>query len=144
MDCLKPVVREAEETGAVLAVEPVWSHIVSTPERAQRMLEEVDSEHLRIILDAVNLIGPDAENRADEVIEDAIRRLGDRVSILHMKDYRVRNGVREDSACGTGKMHYERLLRFAKDRDLPMTMENTVPENAEASRLYLEKIAASL
>ena len=86
-DSLKTVVRYAEETGAILAVEPVHSHIISTPERAERMLEEVPSDHLRIILDAVNLIGPESADRADEIIEDAIRRLGDRVRILHMKDF---------------------------------------------------------
>ena len=32
VDSLKPVVRCAEECGAVLAVEPVWCHIISTPE----------------------------------------------------------------------------------------------------------------
>jgi len=47
-------------------------------------------------------------------------------------------------ACGLGGMKYEQLLSFAAGRDLPMTLENTVPDNAEAARLYLEKIAAAL
>ena len=140
LECLEPVVRKAEETGAILAVEPVWSHIVSTPEKAERMLEKMKSDHLRIILDAVNLIGPDTMDRAEEIVADAIRRLGDRVSVLHMKDYRIENGKKVDIACGLGHMRYERLLRFAKEKDLPMTMENTVPENAEEARLLLEKI----
>ena len=78
LSCLRPVVRYAEEAGAVLAVEPVWHHIISTPERAERMLEAVPSDHLRIILDAVNLLGPDTAQQADGIIEEAIRRLGDR------------------------------------------------------------------
>ena len=52
MDSLRPVVRCAEEVGALLAVEPVYYHIISTPERAARMLEELPSDSLRIILDA--------------------------------------------------------------------------------------------
>ena len=59
MDSLRPVVRYAEENGSVLAVEPVWYHIISTPERAARKLEELTSEHVQIILDAVNLISPE-------------------------------------------------------------------------------------
>ena len=35
-------------------------------------------------------------------------------------------------------MDYTGLLAFARSRDLPMTLEDTVPENAEAARLYLE------
>ncbi len=144
IDSLRPVVRCAEENGAVLAVEPVWCHIINTPERAERMLEEIHSDALRIILDAVNLIGPAQTEQADEIIEDAIRRLGEKVSVLHMKDFRLENGKVEAMACGTGVMRYERLLGFAKKYDLPMTLENTVPGNAEAARLHLERVGAQI
>jgi hypothetical protein len=41
-------------------------------------------------------------------------------------------------------MHYESLLRLARERDLPMTLEDTTPDNAEAARLYLEGIASQM
>ena len=145
LDSLEPVVRCAEETGTVLAVEPVWYHIISTPERATRMLEEVSSEHLQIILDAVNLIPPDQADHADDMIADAIDRLGSRVRILHMKDFIISpDGKMDACACGLGAMRYESLLSFAARNDLPMTLENTVPENAEEARMTLERIAGSL
>lgn len=145
VDSLRPVVRYAEEADAILAVEMVYHHIISTPERAQRMLEELPSDHLRIILDAVNLIGPGHDGEAEALTEDAIRRLGDRVRVLHMKDFTVLpDGGIHSQACGTGSMRFERLLAFAKKHDLPMTLEDTTPENAEAARLHLEAIANSL
>ncbi|MBQ9196187.1 MAG: sugar phosphate isomerase/epimerase [Clostridia bacterium] len=144
LDSLRPVVRAAEEAGAILAVEPVSHHIVSTPERAQRMLEAIPSDNLRIILDAVNLLSPNTVDQADAIVEDALRRLGEKIIMLHMKDYRLQPGKVAACACGTGSMRYERLLAFAKARSLPMTLENTTPENAEAARLYLERAAAKL
>ena len=144
MDSLRPVVRYAEEADAILAVEMVYHHIISTPERAQRMLEELPSDHLQIILDSVNLIGPGHDGEADALTEEAIRRLGDRVRVLHMKDFTVRPGEIHSQACGTGVMHFERLLALAKKQDLPMTLEDTTPENAEAARLCLERIAETL
>lgn len=144
IDCLRPLVRCAEEAGAILAIEPVWKHIVSTPERAERMLDAVPSEHLQIILDSVNLISPAAPEAAPALVEEAIRRLGDRVRVLHMKDFTPAEGVIRSSACGTGQMRYERLLAFARERDLPMTLEDTKPDNAQAARLHLETIAATL
>ena len=144
MDSLRPVVRYAEEVDAILAVEMVYHHIISTPERAQRMLEELPSDHLQIILDAVNLIGPGHDGEAEALAEDAIRRLGDRVRILHMKDFTVRPGEIHSQACGTGRMRFESLLALAKKHDLPMTLEDTTPENAEAARLYLEETAKTL
>ena len=144
IDALRPVVRWAEEADAILAVEPVYHHIISTPERAQRMLDEVPSDHLQIILDAVNLIGPDTADRAEEIVEDGIRRLGDRAMVLHMKDYVLRPNEVHSIACGTGVMRFESLLSLAKRRSLPMTLEDTTPENAEQARLFLEKQAAAL
>ena len=41
-------------------------------------------------------------------------------------------------------MRYERLLAFAGKNNLPMTLENTVPDNAEKARLFLEKTARHL
>ena len=145
--CLTPLVRWAEEENAILAVEPVCEHIVSTPEKAERMLDLVPSDHLRIILDSVNLLSAEAAKNPDALIEEAIRRLGGKVSVLHMKDYLpIQPGdLRARSiACGQGIMNYNRLLTFAKSRNLPMTLEDTVPENAQAAREYLEKIAQSL
>ncbi len=141
-ECARPLARIAEEEGAILAIEPVCEHIVSTPERAQRMLEALNSESVRIILDAVNLLRSDMTDRADAVIEDAIARLGDRVSVLHMKDFNDAPGEPRphSSACGTGRMRYGSLLALARRRDLPMTLEDTTPENAEAARKYLEWI----
>ncbi len=143
-DCLRPAVRYAEETDTVLAVEPVYYHIISTPERARRMLEEIGSDHLRIILDAVNLIGPETAGRLEEIIRNAVTLLGDRVRVLHMKDFTVTpEGRQEACACGLGMMRYEMLLGFAQARSLPMTLENTTPENAESARLFLERAARS-
>ena len=145
MDSLRPIVRCAEENGAVMAIEPVWNHVIATPERAARMLEELPSDHLQIILDAVNLIAPENAGKADEIIRNAVSLLGDRVRILHMKDFVLTpEGKMDACACGTGSMRYDRLLAFGKAKDLPMTLENTVPDNAEAARLYLEQAAKAL
>ena len=147
IDCLRPIVRWAEEEGAVMAIEPVFCHIISTPERAERMLQLLPSDNLRIILDAVNLLSNEDALHADQVIADAIRRLGDKVSVLHMKDYLMPKPEDERVkavACGTGVMNYDRLLSFAKKNALPMTLEDTRPDNAQAAREYLEKAAAAL
>ena len=145
MDSLEPLVRCAEECGAVLAIEPVWSHIIATPERAVRMLEELPSGSLQIILDAVNLVPPENAGKTEDIIRNAISLLGDRVRILHMKDFVMTpEGKMDACACGTGSMKYEQLLAFGRAKDLPMTLENTVPDNAEQARLHLERIAAGL
>ena len=100
------------------------------------------SNSIAIILDAVNLIAPETAEHVGEIVEDAIRRLGNRVRVLHMKDFvRLPDGKMRSCACGLGNMRYERLLAFAEERKLPMTLEDTGPGNAEEARLLLEQIA---
>ena len=144
--CARPLARCAEEEGVILAIEPVACHIVSTPERMERVLEALDSDHVRVILDAVNLLTRDNYQDAEAIVDQALARFGDRVCVLHMKDYTVDPDrfMTVACACGTGRMRYDRLLRFAAERGLPMTLENTNPENAEAARLHLEALAGGL
>lgn len=144
--CVEPLARCAEEEGALLAIEPVACHIVSTPEKAERMLDALKSDSVRIILDAVNLLTWENCTRADAIVEDALRRLGDRVSVLHLKDYTVdpQAFMTRACACGTGLMRYESLLDFGRRRDLPMTLENTRPDNAESARLFLDNLVEGL
>ena len=144
--CVEPLVRCAEEEGAILAIEPVACHIVNTPQRMEQLLDALKSDYVRVILDAVNLLTRDNCAQADAIVDEAIRRFGDRVSVLHMKDFTVDSDayMTKACACGTGLMRYGRLLAFARAKGLPMTLENTTPENAEAARLLLERQAEGL
>lgn len=146
VEAAKPLVRCAEEEGAILAIEPVVSHVVCDPERMERALDALGSDSVRVILDAVNLLTRETCGEADAIIDECFRRFGDRICVLHMKDYVVDPAQRRPvaCACGTGGMRFEKLLRFAGERELPMTLENTSPDNAEAARLHLEEIAGGL
>ena len=87
---------------------------------------------------------PEQAPQAEKTVTRAISLLGDRVRGLHMKDFVLTpEGKMEACACGLGSMRYETLLAFAKQRNLPMTLENTTPDNAEEARLTLERIAAA-
>ena len=75
---------------------------------------------------------------------EAVETFGDRIRILHMKDYQPVEGAEDvqSMACGTGVMDYTRLLAFAQAHPgLPMTLEDTVPDNAVAAREHLENTA---
>ena len=157
MERAAPVVRFAEEVGQVFAIEPVCRHIVSTPERCQRVIEHFDSPMLRVILDGVNLLDWHNVPQAESVVLDAVGRLGPYAELLHMKDFipdgpacqqarmDVANTLMFDGllsiACGLGQMNYQPLLALAKERSLPMTLENTNPANAETARLHLLHLA---
>ena len=141
-----PVVECAENFGVTLAIEPVYTHIVHDGKAARKVLDAISSDNLKIILDPVNLLHTDNIGRRDDVIREAIDLLGEDVVIIHMKDYRRTENGLSSMACGLGEMDYTDILRFAKYQKpfIQMTLEDTKPDNAEAARLHLEKLAEML
>ncbi len=140
---LRPIIRICEQMGVLFAIEPVYTHIVSDGKRARRVLDEIASPNLRIILDPVNLLHMENVERRDEVIGEAIELLREEIAVIHIKDYVIRDGTLKSVAAGTGEMDYTQVLDFAR-REKPWiqaTLENTTPDNAEAARLHIGRLA---
>lgn len=137
-----PVVEAAENLGVLFAIEPVWNHIVWNPRVARRVLDEIASPNLRIILDPVNLLSIENYQEREKVIEEALELLGDFVEVVHLKDFRVEGDKLVSIAAGTGMMDYRPIMAYLKKEKpwIQATLENTVPENAVTSREYLEKV----
>lgn len=143
---LRPIVRYAEQMGVVVAIEPVWKHIVCNPKRARRVLDEIASPNLQIILDPVNLL--DISNYQDQeaIVEEAIELLGADVAMVHLKDYMPVEGKLEAMGCGLGRMKYEAVLKFIKERKpyIHVTLENTKPENNQQVKRYIQELYQSV
>ena len=141
-----PVVECAEHYGVTMAIEPVWKHIVYNADRAVEVLNAIRSPNLRIILDPVNLLYPGNIDTREQVIGDAIEKLGDQVAVVHLKDFIPAGDDLKSIAAGTGQMDYTQILRFMKSRKpfIQATLENTNNDNAATSRLFLEEQYAAL
>lgn len=139
---LTPVVRYAEKMGVLIAIEPVFKHIVYDPMRARRVLDAIDSPNLQIILDPVNLLDVSNCGRQKEIVEEAIEVLGKDVAVVHIKDFVVQDGKLISVAAGQGEMDYTALMQFIKKEKpyIHVTLENTVPENAVAARMHIQKL----
>ena len=143
---LKPIVKYAEQFGVIIAIEPVWKHIVCTIERARKVLDAIDSPNLQIIFDPVNVLYPGNIDRQDEIIEQAFDLLRDEIAVVHCKDFVVEGDDLKSIAAGTGGLNYPLLLKKIKQYKpyVHCTLENTVPENAIATRDFMEKLYAEV
>ncbi|MCD7812509.1 MAG: sugar phosphate isomerase/epimerase [Lachnospiraceae bacterium] len=139
---VRPVVEYAEKMGVILAIEPVYRHIVCNPKRARKVLDAIGSPNLQIIFDPVNLLDMDNYRNSDEIFAEAIDLFGEDVAVMHLKDYRIENGQLISTAAGTGEMDYSRIIRFMKERKpyIHATLEDTVPENAVQARMHIQKL----
>lgn len=139
---LRPVVKYAEQMGVVMAIEPVWKHIVCNPKRARQVLDEINSPNLQIILDPVNLL--DICNYQDQVaiVDEAIELLGPDVAMVHLKDFVVEDGKLVSVGAGLGNMDYTSVIKFMKTRKpfIHATLENTTPENNIQVKEFIQKL----
>ena len=137
---LEPVVEYAEKFGAIIAIEPVWNHIVYDASRALIVLRAIQSPNLRIIFDPVNLLAMENLDRREQVLGEAMDTLCDYIAMVHLKDYVRKDGKLVSVAAGTGEMDYTEIMRFLKARKpfIQASLENTCNENAVQAREFLE------
>ena len=112
----------------------------------RKVLDAIDSPNLQIIFDPVNLLCVDNIDRQDEIINQAFELLGDEIAVVHCKDYVVEGNELKSIAAGTGSLNYPLLLKKIKEHKpyVHCTLENTVPENAAATKEFMEKTYASV
>lgn len=139
---LRIVVDYAEKMGVIVAIEPVYSQIVCNATRARKVLDEIQSPNLQIILDPVNLLDISNVNRINEIVDEALDLLGEDIAVVHVKDYKVENGKVLSMGAGMGQMDYTSLLRFIKQHKpyIHVTLEDTTPQNCMQCKKHVERI----
>ena len=90
---LRPVVEYAEKMGVIFAIEPVFKHIVCSPQRARRVLDEINSPNLQIIFDPVNLLDISNYQNREQIFREAVEMLGHCRS-AYQRFYRERRRTR--------------------------------------------------
>jgi sugar phosphate isomerase/epimerase len=83
---LDSVLPLAEAAGIKLAIEPEPGNVVNHAQAARRLLDEVASPFLGIVLDPANLLSPATLFEQQQIIAEAAKLLGDSVLLAHIKD----------------------------------------------------------
>ena len=143
---LEPVLERAEKHGVMLAIEPVWNHIVYNADRVLEVIDAMKSPNLRVIFDPVNLLCPENADQRERVVGEAMDKLCDHIAMVHIKDFVRADGRLVSVAAGTGEMDYRSILRFMKARKpyIQASLENTTNDNAVQARELIERLYASV
>ncbi|MDQ8201068.1 sugar phosphate isomerase/epimerase [Pelagicoccus enzymogenes] len=138
---ISELVETAEACGAKVAVEAVTTHTISTPQKMKRLIDEIRSPAMVVIHDPVNLIN--AENHQDEAryIEEPFQLYGDRIAVIHAKDYTVKDGEYRQVATGLGQMDYSRLCGLIKETKpgISVLLEDSGPDTIETCHAHIAK-----
>jgi sugar phosphate isomerase/epimerase len=99
----------AERYGVTLGVEPEVSNVIDTAAKARRLLDELRSPHLKIIMDGANLFHHGELLRQHSILDEAFDLLGGDIVLAHAKDLRA-DGAAGAVAAGSGLLDYRYYL----------------------------------
>ena len=132
---LRQAIIIAESYGIMLAFEPEVGNVVSSARRARRLLDEVGSAHLKVVIDPANLVVEGERPRMREVLEEAFELLGPEIVLAHAKEFTAEDGYDLDQYLG--------LLRGA-EYEGAIVMHGVKEEEAEEKLGYLRgKVGAN-
>lgn len=123
----------------VLVLEPYFTHVLSTAERAAAFCRAYNSPYLRLVLDAPNLLPPERWGRQAELIADMVVALAPHVGLIHLKDMRLKGGALDMPGPGQGVLDYRALLGTIARAEVgaPMVVEHVGLDQAAAARSYV-------
>ena len=107
--CVAEASKIAAQHSVVLAFEPEMSNVVDSARKARRLLDEIDSPHLKVTMDAANLFHTGELPRMREILDEAFALVGKDIVLAHAKDL-DHDGDAGHLPAGHGKLDYDRYV----------------------------------
>jgi len=117
-ESMKRVCDIAEKHGMYLAIEPEASNVINTPQKARKLIDDIGSDKLKMIMDAANLfhVGRAHRENVEAVMTEAFENIGRDIILAHGKDIRDTDGI-EFCATGEGIIDFELFGRLLGEYD---------------------------
>ncbi len=144
LDSIGQALQIAGRHGVTLAVEPEVSNVVDSAAKGRRLLDEMGSRRLKIIMDGANLFHTGELPRMREILDEAFDLLGAEIVVAHAKDL-DRDGEAGHVAAGRGLFDYDHYLRLLKKVrfDGPLILHSLAEsEVSECMEFLREKLEA--
>ena len=125
--------------GLTLAIEPEPGNVVRDAKVARALLDDVKSPQLKIILDAANLLSPEALPRQHDIMAEAFELLGADVVQAHAKDIDAQGRV---VAPGRGVVDLVTFVAGLKRAAFmgPLVAHGFEEADAKAAGIYLNRL----
>jgi sugar phosphate isomerase/epimerase len=100
-----------EESDVVMAFEPEVNNVVDSARKARRLLDELRSRHIGVVIDGANVFHAGELARMAEILDEAFDLLGDHIALAHAKDL-DHDGDAGNLPAGHGLLDYDRYVRL--------------------------------
>ncbi len=136
--CLREAIAITSGYGITLAFEPEVDNVVDSAVRARRLLDEMASPNLKVVIDPANLFHAGELPRMRDILEEAFHLLGRDIVLAHAKDL-SRDGEAGREAAGTGLLDYDSYLDLLRGSGYlgPLVLHGLREDQVAASVAFL-------
>ena len=110
---MEEAVRVAEDFGVTLGVEPEVGNTINSVRKARRLLDEISSPQLKIVMDGANIFQRGQLPHMRKVLDEAFELLGSDITLAHAKDL-DQDGKAGHVAAGRGRLDYPYYLELLR------------------------------
>lgn len=112
LEAMAVAVAIAERHDVDLGIEPELANVVDGAAKARRLVDEIASPRLKIVLDPANLFETAPLEEQRRLVSEAVDLLGDRIAMGHAKDRTAAGGF---TTAGQGVLDYPHYLARLKE-----------------------------
>jgi len=138
--CMHEALKIAEENEVFLAFEPEVSNVVDSAIKGKRLIEQMQSPYLKVVMDPANIFHTGELPRMQEILDEAFELLGEYIAIAHAKDL-DHDGAAGHKAAGEGLLDYERYLSLLDNvrPDIPLILHGLNETQVEKCIKFLQR-----
>ena len=131
----------AAEYDVILAFEPEVSNTVDSAVKGRRLLDQMESPHLKVVMDPANIFHKGELPRMREIIDEAFELLGGDIAIGHAKDL-DRDGAAGHIAAGKGLLDYHQYVSLLDKVgfDVPLVLHGLSEAEVDGCVAFLRSL----
>ena len=139
---MKELVAYARDLGVTVGVEAVTIFTIHSPETMKRFLDDIGFDNVRVIFDPMNYLDIGNFGQQREIYKKAFELYGDKISVIHCKDFVVEGDSLKYVLPTYGGLDYEYLSELARKHcpDVPWLLEEVKEKDVIEISQKIEKI----
>ncbi len=129
---MKELACEAEKYGVTIGIEGVHFHVINKPEKLAKLVNDIGSDNVKVIFDPCNYITINNYQSQNTMINAMFDLLGDKIAIIHAKDFVIENEMVKSAIPGEGMLNYSLIFERLKalGLDVPFICEEINEKDA--------------
>ncbi len=104
-----------EKYQVMIGIEPGLNHPIYSVEVMNKLLKDINSPQIGVVLDPTNLINADTYKNQVEIVKEAFATFGEKIVAFHLKDFIVEDGKIKPVNFGEGIMNKKEILEIISE-----------------------------